>query len=67
MIVKNLGFNGDPIYAGMTEWTLLGGIPTLATDIFTPGKGHFYYAPDTLDGKNRRKSLAEDLYRSGLR
>ena len=67
VIVKDLGFNGDPIYAGMSDLSLLGAIPTLAVDIFTPGKGHFYYAPDTNEGKNRRKALAEELYNLGLR
>jgi len=46
---------------------LLAAIPTLAVDVFTPGKGHFYYAADDAVGMSRRAALANELYTLGLR
>jgi RHS repeat-associated protein len=65
--VINLTDKGDPIFAGMSEFDLLRGIPSLATDFLTPGKGHFYYAPDSQEGKRRRRELATFLAREGLK
>ena len=65
--VINLTDKGDPIFAGMSEFDLLRGIPTLASDFLTPGKGHFYYAPDTEDGRSRRRELATYLAAQGLK
>ena len=67
VIVKDLGFNGDPIKAGMSDLDLLISLPTLGKDVLTPGAGHFYYAPDNQVGKDRRSDLAKDLYNLGLR
>jgi len=33
----------------------------------TRGVGHFYYRPDSDEGKFRRRQLANYLYRQGLR
>ena len=51
----------------MSELDLLIAIPTLAIDVFTPGKGHFYYSANDATGKARRAALASDLYALGLR
>jgi RHS repeat-associated protein len=70
IIIKDLGFNGDRINAGMTEFELALAIPGLAIDVqtsSTEGKGHFYYAPNTDVGKKRRRELADDLKRQGLK
>ena len=67
VIVKDLGFNGDPIYAGMPLAQLLANVPRLAIQQRRGnGSGHFYYAPNTQIGSQRRRSLASELFSAGL-
>jgi hypothetical protein len=69
VIVKDLGFNGDAIRAGMSMPELLGTIPRTAIDFRSveSGAGHFYYAPSGPVGQTRRRELADELVRQGLR
>ena len=67
VVIVNLIDKGDPIFAGMSDIDLLRGMPTLAGDFLSPGKGHFYYAPDSQEGKQRRRELASYLVKEGLK
>jgi hypothetical protein len=71
VIVKDLDFNQDKIYAGINNSNLVSGLPQLGYDflIKTPeaGTGHFYYAPSSEIGVSRRRELAQELYNYGLR
>ena len=67
VIVKNLA-DGDPIEAGMSTIGVMLSVPVLAwQQAQGKGAGHFYYAPNTPQGAARRRDLAEELYRAGLR
>lgn len=52
-------------YAGMPEWKLALSTPVLGYQM-AQGTGHFYYAPDSPEGKSRRRTLAEELCTAGL-
>jgi LysM repeat protein len=71
VIVKNLDFNQDTIYAGMPLNEAITSVPRLTRDMAYDsegaGRGHFYYAPMNQAGVVRRQQLAEELYRLGLR
>lgn len=71
VIVINLTEHGDPIHAGMTQIELLSSATKLASQDdesgTTKGIGHFYYRPDSIEGKARREALADYLYRQGIR
>lgn len=69
VMIKDLGFNGDPIYAGMAANELMGALPVLLNQFLNveDGVGHFYYNPDTEEGGRRRLQLAEDLFEEGVR
>jgi len=66
VIVINLDKYGDPIYAGMDTSELITGSVTLINQM-VEREGHFYYAKKGTKGNERRKALAENLYKSGLR
>ena len=66
VIVKNLTQHGDPIYAGMSGAEVVMSSFTLARQM-PSGEGHFYYAPNTAIGTERRKDLGWELYDAGLR
>lgn len=66
VIVMNLTAHGDPIYAGMSDTTLIKSALTLK-DQQSSGTGHFYYASETPVGQANRDSLAAYLYKKGLR
>ncbi|MGV1823908.1 hypothetical protein [Agrobacterium vitis] len=66
VIVVDLKSEGDPIYAGMTDWEIITAAPELAGQMMN-SNGHFWYAPLTPDGAKRRRQLAKYLYESGLR
>ncbi|WP_211461986.1 thioesterase domain-containing protein [Collimonas silvisoli] len=67
----NLTDAGDPIYAGMSESELVTSVKTLmdqdAASGTSRGIGHFYFRPDSAEGKERRARLAKYLYDQGLR
>ncbi|MFZ6746992.1 hypothetical protein ACO0LC_27505 [Undibacterium sp. JH2W] len=68
VIVLNLEKQGDPIKAGIPLTSLIAGAPTLIKQMRAgTGEGHFYYAPDSDAGKERRNALAEYLYKQGVR
>lgn len=71
VIIIDLREYKDPIFAGMSQWRLILSKSTLekqdAASGTTRGVGHFYYRPDSDEGKFRRRQLANYLYRQGLR
>ncbi|MBC3908052.1 hypothetical protein [Undibacterium umbellatum] len=68
VIVLDLEKQGDPIKAGIPLTSLVAGAPTLIKQMLAgTGEGHFYYAPDSDAGKERRNALAEYLYKQGVR
>lgn len=66
VIVMDLYMQKDPIYAGMTSRELIVLSPVLGYHM-SKGIGHFYYAPGGAEGAARRRELALELYRYGLR
>lgn len=66
VIVVDLKAQGDPLYAGMSREKLLLSTPSLGKQM-VEASGHFYYAPNTDEGKRRRRELAAYLYSKGLR
>jgi len=66
VIVINLGKHGDPIYAGMETSELVSNSVKLFLQM-QESKGYFYYAKEGAAGDKRRKELAEELYKLGLR
>ncbi len=66
VIVINLDKQGDPIYAGMDASELVINAYTLREQMKT-STGHFYYAEEGSVGNKRRKELADELYKLGLR
>jgi hypothetical protein len=66
LVIINLDKQGDPIYAGMSVIELFSKLPLLASQM-PESKGHFYYANPTEVGNKRRKNLAEELFKIGLR
>ena len=68
VIVTNLEFNNDPIYAGMSLREAASSVPQLTYDMLSgDGAGHFYYAPANDVGATRRRELAAELKRLGLK
>lgn len=67
----NLTDADDPIFAGMSEAELVSSVKTLmdedAASGATRGVGHFYFRPDSAEGRERRARLAKYLYDQGLR
>lgn len=57
---------GDPVRAGMTDGAILRAAPTLAGQM-ARGTGHFTYAGGDSAAAARRRTLARDLYRQGVR
>ena len=66
VVVINLNKHGDPIFAGMDASDLALSAFTLREQMKT-SSGHFYYAEKGDIGDKRRKNLAEELYKIGLR
>ncbi|WP_417582785.1 hypothetical protein [Nitrincola sp.] len=66
VFVIDLDEFGDPVYAGMTTPRLILSTYTLSEQMKT-SSGYFYYAEKGPAGDERRESLAEELYRLGLR
>jgi len=64
--IVNLAEFGDPIYAGMPYVDLLASIPILAVQ-YKSETGHFYYSAEGVNGRERRKQLADTLYSEGIR
>jgi hypothetical protein len=68
VIVIDLKDQGDPIYAGISQWELTKVGPTLAEQMLSGrGEGHFYYAHVVADSPARWRALAKRLYDEGLR
>lgn len=68
VIAKNLKFNDDPIYAGMSLGEAALSAPQLTYDLLSGnGAGHFYYAPPNDVGAARRRELALELKRLGVK
>jgi pimeloyl-ACP methyl ester carboxylesterase len=72
VLFYDLRLLGDPIYAGTTATELTAAVPIIGFQITpTPRSGHFYYNPDDSAtakvGIDRRRALAQNLYRNGLR
>ncbi|WP_041742209.1 thioesterase domain-containing protein [Collimonas fungivorans] len=67
----NLTSADDPLYAGMSEAALIASAKTLmdqdTASGTTKGIGHFYFRPDSKEGRDRRTALAKYLYDQGLR
>ena len=66
VIIINLDEHGDPIFAGMDASDLALSVITLREQMKT-SNGHFYYAEKGSIGDKRRKDLAEELFKMGLR
>jgi len=66
VVVIDLDEYGDPIYAGMSVIELFMELPLLASQM-PESEGHFYYAEPSEVGNQRRRTLAEELYRVGVR
>lgn len=66
VIVIDLDEHGDPIFAGMDTFDLITSARTLQKQL-DKKEGHFYYAKEGSLGDKRRKELAEELYKLGLR
>jgi|SRR5690554_1310210 len=66
VVVIDLDEHGDPIYAGMSVIELFMELPLLASQM-PHSEGHFYYADPSEVGNERRRKLAEELYRVGVR
>jgi len=66
VIIINLDKHGDPIFAGMDTFYLMTSARTLQKQL-DKKEGHFYYAKEGSLGNKRRKELAEELYKLGLR
>lgn len=64
--IVNLTAQGDPTYAGMSNFELVSDFPTIAGQ-FGSGTGHFYYAPSGAEGDARRADLANDIKSMGLK
>jgi RHS repeat-associated protein len=64
--VINLQAQGDPIFAGMSDFRLAVTSPLLIYQMATDS-GHFHYAPDTAVGASRRRNLAKKLRSLGLK
>ena len=70
VIVINLNNFGDPIYAGMSESSLMMSVPILMYQQFSSGKdgkGHFYYAGSSMMAKRRRLMLSLYIQSLGLK
>jgi pimeloyl-ACP methyl ester carboxylesterase len=73
VIVINLRQYDDPVFAGISQWRLVFiAAPKLIkqnneSDKKNLGIGHFYYRPDSEEGRVRRRQLANYLYQQGLR
>lgn len=65
-IIINLDEHGDPIFAGIDTIKLFSSLPTLINQM-PKSSGHFYYADPSAQGEERRRALAENLYKIGLR
>ena len=64
----NLTAQGDPIYAGMSNLSLLASVPSLAYQFASGGAtGHFYYTGSDSTGDQRRQDLANSIRSSGLK
>ena len=66
VVVIDLNEHGDPIYAGMSVSELFMELPLLASQM-PESEGHFYYAEPSEVGNERRRKLAAELYRVGVR
>ncbi|MDQ7049647.1 MAG: RHS repeat-associated core domain-containing protein [Enterobacterales bacterium] len=66
VLVRDLTSRGDPIRAGMSGLSVALSAPKLFYQQMT-GTGHFYYAGGDKVSQGRRRELANDLYKSGLR
>ena len=66
VIVINLSQHGDPLYAGMEASEIVMNSVQLFLQM-QDSRGHFYYAKEGSEGDTRRKELAEELYKLGLR
>lgn len=58
--------NGDPIYPGISDAELGFYSPVLALQM-AAGTGHFYYAGADQTGRERRRTLGNQLYGLGVR
>jgi pimeloyl-ACP methyl ester carboxylesterase len=71
IIVVNLTQYDDPIFAGMPQWKItISAFKLIRQDKesgSTRGIGHFYYRPNSEEGRLRRRQVAGYLYRQGLR
>ena len=63
--ILNLTDKGDPIHAGMSDAEIVKSLPTLIKQQ-SKGEGHFYYAPATQAGNERRSDLARSIKDRGL-
>ena len=66
VIVLNLKKHDDPIYAGMSDFEIIGSIKDLVPQMYK-GDGHFWYSGSPPIGNDRRRNLAQYLYNQGLR
>ena len=67
VIIVDLTKEGDPIYAGMTEFELTTSIGVLGNQFTQGAVGHFYYSGGDATSNKRRADLANYLYAQGLR
>ncbi|MFJ2987364.1 alpha/beta fold hydrolase [Collimonas sp. NPDC087041] len=67
----NLTDADDPLFAGMSQMELIASAKTLMNQDAASGTrrgiGHFYFRPDSDEGRERRARLATFLYNQGLR
>jgi RHS repeat-associated protein len=66
--VFNLTAQGDPVYAGMSETSLVASVPTLGQQFLSgDASGHFYYTGADAAGDQRRQDLANGIAAEGLK
>lgn len=69
VIVIDLIEHGDPLHAGMSDLEIILSTPVLAWQFMhsKTGVGHYVYVAITNDADEKRKELAQLLYKKGLR
>ncbi|WP_423193528.1 thioesterase domain-containing protein [Cupriavidus sp. H18C2] len=68
VVVIDLKEQGDPLYAGISQWEVVAAAPILAAQMSAgKGHGHFYYAHVTAELPERLDRLARRIAAEGVR
>ena len=66
VITMDLGAQGDPIHAGMSDLDFAKAVPTLVSQWSRGDAGHFFYSKPGALGDARRAALAQTLAQHGV-